>query len=1357
MSSNEENGNETESNDEDCPYEDIIGIRSNNGYSPEYLVKLKKKSYSKSIWLPPSALNKYSSGVTLLNKATRNPSEYPTSHPYYDPQFDIVDKIVLKDENGYFVKWMGLDYTQCTWENKVDASVLNSYRKKQKELFPTAHGNVLAEPSADFESQTKYIIGKLSLGYQQLACLNVLIANYLDQNNSDIVNQLNMNLHISVAAFFQYSLEMCAEPGPYLIVVHSQFVHLWYTAVHQIEKMTSVEYFGSTESRKLIQENDFFENDHLKFHILITSMECLIEDIDKLSDIKWKVLVFSDSQKLSSPFSRYKKVVERLTFGHLICYTNATAIQVIPVLQKVNDFILNHNEQSKSKNIASSAGELKAQLTAKLQKRSTNGLFDIQTLFIDCPLNEVQKNLTKQVILSQLVELQNHNCMPACQLFLRICNHPFIIYKQEFSMNGKYDFLECSTKLQVISRLMENARWDQKTILFVSHFTLMLELIEDVADIHDIAFSRISNHSNHFGNGDASVLLYNPDFCDIPTKAVEISKIAIVVDGSLSDFLSLLKEIKSNQISTVISLQCAACAENKLAQICSINHPHASFSNQTESEQIADKLSKLIALNSFSNCADINVDDLIDSAKSQPFNIRESEMIIDDLAQNGFWLRISQSITLPERDVITPINENEDYLTHEWTKRERNQLFRTLFKVGWDRNKELIELSGLRINTDIITDAARAIIRYVLRFTNTSTGHLIARAFVKESTSKAAMKMNSDSESDVNEDIIEQRDKDFINNPIFSTPEMNNYIHNQSSPLLKRIEAINLVYTAMLEQHKHHLQLNNQSINDNSSDEQSIVKPQNNDDLSNEDILDLKSIQNFDLSASLNANQVATKRSSRSSTFLVDWWNDSYDNLLAIATIMCGFGNYELFSEFPTNDDKLDFLSLFGQDDEILSYKFLNERFIALGESVRRNKIKEAEEAPVQAAEVENEFVPSGYKRNEELEAKFSKEEHNNIVKYLMRLGIDINMETGEKDYHAFAKNAGLLSDSQNANEQKEKVDTIRQYVEDLLIRCRLTPEEGGIPQKNSSILLKRVPAMEQLRSIFLGFNTAKQSVSTENEDDQDQKDPGLTFFETVTKWRLTPAAWTPAHEFKFFTELLIQGFSSLSAILADSFFSECFEETPPQFMTNVISVCRRISQLYEFSQKQSTEVSLPNETIPVEESSKEPRWKTSLTQEMLESGQYEYPIRISQTAEIYSLGEIVHQKPGFHTEKYIYPAGYKCSKYYPSIKNPNVRVKWFGEILDVGEDNPQFRIWMEDEPETVYSGSTPTAPWTSALKVCRQNGFTKRISISGPDSFLLNTSLVIYLLQTLPNVDLLSKYQPRSFPDAAKLFPKSV
>ncbi|XP_076702348.1 transforming growth factor beta regulator 1 isoform X5 [Callospermophilus lateralis] len=96
-------------------------------------------------------------------------------------------------------------------------------------------------------------------------------------------------------------------------------------------------------------------------------------------------------------------------------------------------------------------------------------------------------------------------------------------------------------------------------------------------------------------------------------------------------------------------------------------------------------------------------------------------------------------------------------------------------------------------------------------------------------------------------------------------------------------------------------------------------------------------------------------------------------------------------------------------------------------------------------------------------------------------------------------------------------------------------------------------------------------------------------------------------------------------------------------------------------------------------------------------SGRPVFPIGLGGLT-VYSLGEIITDRPGFHDENTIYPVGYCSTRVYASMKCPDQKCLYTCQIKDGGVQ-PQFEIVPEDDPQNAIVGSSADACHAELLR----------------------------------------------------------
>ncbi|TFJ98102.1 butyrophilin subfamily 2 member A1-like [Platysternon megacephalum] len=132
-------------------------------------------------------------------------------------------------------------------------------------------------------------------------------------------------------------------------------------------------------------------------------------------------------------------------------------------------------------------------------------------------------------------------------------------------------------------------------------------------------------------------------------------------------------------------------------------------------------------------------------------------------------------------------------------------------------------------------------------------------------------------------------------------------------------------------------------------------------------------------------------------------------------------------------------------------------------------------------------------------------------------------------------------------------------------------------------------------------------------------------------------------------------------------------------------------------------------------------------------SGRPVFPIALSGLT-VYSLGEIVADRPGFHEEGAIYPVGFCSTRVYASMRRPDQRCLYTCQIKDGGV-GPRFEIVPEDEPGSALAGSTADtchAQLLAAISAARGRPYPE-LEAAGADFFGFSHPAVHNLIQSCP------------------------
>lgn len=132
------------------------------------------------------------------------------------------------------------------------------------------------------------------------------------------------------------------------------------------------------------------------------------------------------------------------------------------------------------------------------------------------------------------------------------------------------------------------------------------------------------------------------------------------------------------------------------------------------------------------------------------------------------------------------------------------------------------------------------------------------------------------------------------------------------------------------------------------------------------------------------------------------------------------------------------------------------------------------------------------------------------------------------------------------------------------------------------------------------------------------------------------------------------------------------------------------------------------------------------------------------------NVGQILpHQLQAFHTPNYIYPIGFKITRFFWSMRHPNKRCRYFCYIVDVS-GRPEFRILVKEanEEDIELRDETPKKVWQRVLapiaKLRKENRLVQVFPkyVNGEDLFGLSEPAVVRILESLPGVETLTDYR---------------
>ncbi|XP_039265211.2 transforming growth factor beta regulator 1-like [Styela clava] len=137
------------------------------------------------------------------------------------------------------------------------------------------------------------------------------------------------------------------------------------------------------------------------------------------------------------------------------------------------------------------------------------------------------------------------------------------------------------------------------------------------------------------------------------------------------------------------------------------------------------------------------------------------------------------------------------------------------------------------------------------------------------------------------------------------------------------------------------------------------------------------------------------------------------------------------------------------------------------------------------------------------------------------------------------------------------------------------------------------------------------------------------------------------------------------------------------------------------------------------------------------------FPIEIGDLS-VYSIGEIVHDRPNYHNRKFIFPVGYCSTRSFNSISSPESECLYTCKIFD-DSISPRFEISPEDAPEITFLSQSISEVYASFLLAAAPQN-PDNLTLSEYDFFGLSHPIIQNLIQSLPGASECSGYEWKKF-----------
>uniref|UniRef100_A0A674E7D9 Chromodomain helicase DNA binding protein 2 n=1 Tax=Salmo trutta TaxID=8032 RepID=A0A674E7D9_SALTR len=512
-----------------------------------YLIKWKGWSYIHNTWESIDSLTQqkvkglkklenFKKKNDELNKASPEDSEYYNCQQELttdlNKQFQILERVIAhshknassSNEPEYLCKWMGLPYSECSWE---DGALLGKKFQHCIDCF-TNRNSSKTVPSKDckvlkqrprfvaLKNQPLYIGDEnLQLRDYQLDGLNWLAHSWCRCNSVILADEMGLGKTIQTISFLSYLFHQHQLYGPSLVVVPLSTLTSWQREFDTwAPDMNVVVYLGDVMSRKSIRDYEWVchQTKRIKFNALITTYEILLKDKAVLGNINWAFLGVDEAHRLKNDDSLLYKTLIEFRSNHRLLITGTPLQNSLKELWSLLHFLMpdkfenwedfeSDHGKGTDNGYQSLHKVLEPFLLRRVKKDVEKSLPAKVEQILRVDMSAVQKQYYKWILTRNFRALQK-GTRGSSSGFLNIVmelkkctNHGFLIRQPEEECDTQQEHLQAlvrgSGKLVLLDKLLTRLRERGNRVLIFSQMVRMLDILAEYLALKRYPFQRL--------------------------------------------------------------------------------------------------------------------------------------------------------------------------------------------------------------------------------------------------------------------------------------------------------------------------------------------------------------------------------------------------------------------------------------------------------------------------------------------------------------------------------------------------------------------------------------------------------------------------------------------------------------------------------------------------------------------------------------------------------------------------------------------------------------------------------------------------------------------------------------------------
>jgi len=1268
----------------------------------EFFVKLQNLSYKSSQWVNEIVLLSTKSGQILLDKYLKKFAESPPQPPYYNPSFEIPEKIIAKriieGTEEFLVKWTGLEYEFNTWESrdslndetKIQEFVLANKLPSLQERFTPSH------PASTTNWKPISTVPPSKNGHQprpyQMEGLNFLAKSWFYQRNAILADEMGLGKTIQTLLFLRYIGFEYKIRGPFLIVVPLSTILQWEREIKEWTNYKALTFSGSQIKRNLMREYEFFydETNYPKFNILLTTYEYIIREQQTFSTLNWQCIVVDEAHRLKNHQSRlisilrtYNSSFKLLLTGTPLQNNTGELWSLLNFLDEkafnsMNDFQERFGQLNETEQIVELQSILKPLMLRRLKSDVEKAIAPLEEVIIECGMTQHQKGYYQSIFNKNMEYLtrgaHRTNSTNLHNIFMelrKVCNHPYLIKgaeeqilierKEMLKIGGDdivpTDFdneslIRSSGKMILLDKLLAKLKTDGHRVLIFSQMTRVLDILQDYLNYRGYLFERLDG-SIRGEDRQAGIDRYNAPNSQIFVFLLCTHAGGLGINLTSADTVIIYDSDWNPQNDIQATARCHRIGQTKEVKV------YRFLTAKSYERKMFDRAALKLGL---------------DHAVLESSKIPKSEEL-EKLIRLGAYYAFeddnnAEADKFGEEDIESIISKSLTIRHVNIAAGEGSTFSKAHFEVDNDNNVDLSAPDFWQKYLPVVVeDEGNHGLSIAERRRMRRDDSQVLSSQSQEFDDEECSSPLSDSKFYWNRKKIQSvmanlwrygwgRWRIILETTDFQceVAEIKSVSRVILGWLLEacpdQFPIIDAIYK--MSQSDDTKSFEKRFIKKHKLEMQSIVISNANWKLSRLETLHFLNSAVQTCTNPPNDLVVGNVYVSKPA----DWWTSIDDKILMHGIYQNGFRDYE----------SIKFTNSGG-----INYKLLPQRLKSIINGLKATFMKFKESKGIE--------LPFNYETLRMLEDSISKKDHRHILFYLQNYGFTTMEE--------FQEVSGLTSKSMNS---------VSDYVSKLLKFCEDSYNKN-----------EKISSTEFAEKVFPGQAQRIQQ--------------RIKFFQDIRE--ICDENKYTGDDMLVLSYIAEHGFLDINDCPK---LTELLGQEPSE-----AKLVKRVKDILRSKDRKVEIIHVAPITIP--------------DYEQDEDGNPILPLRISSSLVLVSMGNVVFDRPGFHSNRYIYPDGYCAERLYTSVTNPSEKAWYRSSIVDTGGETPVFRVEMAENPKMCFEGNAPSNPWMNIIKAIETKLKSHRsLTVSGPDFFGLSTPIVQHLMQRMENIDKCDSFIKREY-----------